>query len=221
MRHRSALTSAATAALTLLGCASAAAAGSVGGGASALRANANALVAPVSVGALPSVLLPREGGGPFTESLLSANVAGLLPLQAAKVTTEGNAGLGRSQSSASVIEAGLAGLVSVSAARSRCSATADGATASASVADLVVAGIPISTVDAGANTTISLPVGTVVVNEQLRTANGVTVNAVRVSLSALLVTGDIVIAQSRCSVTAGGDTARTRAVRRARAASKR
>lgn len=173
----------------------------VGGGAYGLSANVNAILAPVSVGPLPSVSLPAEGGGPFTASLLSANVAGLVSVGVAKVSTQGNSGVGSASSSAVVLDADVAGLVQVSAARSRCSASSDSAQGSASVVGLVVAGIPISTVDLGPNTTIALPVGTVVINEQRRDgASSITVNAVHVSLNALVASGDIVISQSRCSV---------------------
>lgn len=175
--------------------------GAVGGGAYGLSANVNAILAPVSVGPLPSVSLPAEGGGPFTASVLSANVAGLVSVGVARVSTQGNSGLGSASSSAVVLDADVAGLVQVSVARSRCSATSDGAQGSASVVGLVVAGIPIATVDLGPNTTIALPVGTVVINEQRRDGAGsITVNAVHVSLNALVASGDVVISQSRCSV---------------------
>ena len=212
---------AAVAALLLsLACAAqATAATSIAGGAFGIRANVNAVLAPVSVGAMPSVTLPAEGGGPFAESLLTANLAGLVPARIAEVSTEGNSGRGSAVSSATLADATVAGLVSVSSARSRCHATSAGADASASAVDLVVAGIPISTVDAGPNTTISLPVGRVVLNEQLRSgATGVTVSAVHVVLSAAVVTGEVVIAQSRCSVR--GET-RAKKQRRARKARRR
>lgn len=186
----------------LAGAGSAAAAeASVSGGAYGLSANVNALVAPVSVGPLPSVSLPAEGGGPFTASLLSADVLGLASVGVAEVSTEGNSGVGSAASSASLVDVNVAGLVQASVGRSRCSATADGAEGSASVVDLVVAGIPISTVNLGPNTTISLPVGRVVINEQRRDgATGLTVNAVHVTLNAVAVSGDLVLAQSRCAV---------------------
>lgn len=207
----------AAALVPMLGLASSAtAAGSVAGGAYGLSANVNALLAPVSVGAMPSVSLPPEGGGPFAESLLSANVAGLAPMRAAEVSTEGNSGIGSAESSATTLDAGVAGLVTVAAARSRCSATARSADGSASVVDLVVAGIRISTVDAGPNTSVALPVGRVIINEQRRTGDSrITVNAVHVVLSAAVATGDIVIAQSRCAVN-GATRARSKKLRRVR-----
>ena len=197
----------AAAVVTMLAGGAPVAVAAVGGDAYALSANVNALAAPLSVGALPSVTLPADGGGPYVASLLSANIAGLAPVRAATVSTQGNTGLGTAASSASVLEAGVAGLVTVAAARSRCTAARDGAAGSADVADLVVAGIPISTLDAGPNTRIALPVGSVIVNEQLRSGDGrLTVNAVHVSLEAALVSGEIVIGHSRCSATTSART---------------
>jgi hypothetical protein len=196
----------------------AAGASSIAGGAYGISANVNALLAPVSVGAAPTVTLPAEGGGPFTESLLSANLAGLLPVRLAEVATRGNSALGTVSSSATALDAAAAGIVTVSAARSRCSATTTGAQGSASVVDLVVAGTPISAVDVGPNTTISLPVGRVILNEQRRSRTAdITVSAVHVILSAAVVSGDVVIAQSRCSVSSSART-RARKLRHARTA---
>lgn len=190
------------------------------GGAYAIGANVSALLVPLSIGALPSVSLPAEGGGPYAESLLSTNVAGVAPVRSAAVSTEGNAATGSVRSSASLVDADIAGLVSVSAAHSRCSSAPGSAAGSASVGELVVAGIPISTVDAGSNTAISLPVGRVIVNEQRRDGDSaVTVNAVRVSLDGLVASGDVVLAQSRCS--SGSTTASRARSKRAAAKSKR
>lgn len=199
-------------ALALAG--SAGAAGSVGGGAYGISANGNAVLAPVSVGAMPSISLPAEGGGPFTESVLSANLAGLAPVRLVRLSTEGNSGIGSAKSSATTVDVNVAGMVTASAARSRCSATSSSADASAAVVDLVVAGIPISTVNAGPNTSVALPVGTVIVNEQRRTGNSqIVVNAVHVILNAAVVSADVVIAQSRCAVNAATRT-KTRKLRR-------
>lgn len=217
-RRRLGLTAAAALVAALAHAGPAAGAGSVAGGAYGVYANVNAVLAPVSVGALPSVSLPAEGGGPFTESALSANLAGLAPVRLAKVSTEGNSGTGSAKSAATVLDASIAGLVTVAAARSRCSATSSAADGSASVVDLVVAGIPISTVDAGPNTSIALPVGRVIINEQRRTGTSqITVNAVRVTLDLAAVTGEIVVAQSRCAVRSASRT-RTKKLRARRSA---
>jgi hypothetical protein len=193
----------------LVGSASAAAGvSSVSGGAYALSANVNVVLVPLSIGALPEVSLPPEGGGPYAQSLLSTNVLGLTPVGMARVSTRGNSGIGWARSSAAVADLGVAGLVETSAAASECSATADGADASATVADLRVAGIAISTLAAGPNTTITLPIGRVIVNEQRKEAGGITVNAVHVLLDAALASGDVVISHARCAVHASTSTRR-------------
>lgn len=191
------------------------AARSVAGGAYGVSANVNALLAPVSVGALPSVSLPAEGGGPFTESLLSANLVGT-PVQVAKVSTQGNSAIGSVRSSATTVDTSIAGLVTASAARSRCSATTSSASASATVVDLVVAGIPISIVEPGPNTSVALPIGRVIVNEQRRIGDSqIVVNAAHIILNAAVATADVVIAQSRCAVKTSTRAKRRKLRRRA------
>ena len=219
-------------ALGSLGCATTAMAASttVGGGAFAVQANVKALVVPVDVGPLPAVTLPAAGSAPITASLLNTNVLGLVTIKAGNVSTSGNADPGTVDSSATVLNADVAGLVKVGAASSTCSASTSAASGSSKVVDLVVAGIPLAIVDIGPNTKISLPVGTVTINEQIVSApststvakaravrrsrktkrrralratapQSITVNAVHVHLDVLgLATGDVVLGQSRCSV---------------------
>ncbi|HWF52788.1 MAG TPA: choice-of-anchor P family protein [Solirubrobacteraceae bacterium] len=179
----------------------AAASTTVGGGAFAIKANVSSFVAPVNVGPLASVTLPSTGGGPFTASLLNTNVLGLVAVQAGNVSTQGDTAAGTAASSANVANVSVAGIVSAQVATSSCTATASSATGSSRVLGLVVAGIPISVVDIGPNTKISLPVGTVTINEQTTTPTGITVNAVDVQLNAFgLLTGNVTLAQSHCSV---------------------
>jgi hypothetical protein len=176
----------------------------VGGGAFAVQASVNALVVPLDVGPLPSVSLPSTGSDPVTASLLNTNVLGLVTVKAGNVSTEGKGDPGTATSSATVANVDVAGLVRATVANSSCTATTSGATGAAKVVDLVVAGIPLAIVDIGPNTKISLPVGTVTINEQVKATGanqGITVNAVHVHLSVLgIVTGDVILAQSRCSV---------------------
>jgi hypothetical protein len=150
------------------------------------------------------VTLPSTGSDPVTASLVNTNVLGLVTVKAGNVSTEGKADPGTATSSATVADVAVAGLVKATVANSSCTATTGGATGSAKVVDLVVAGIPLAIVDLGPNTRISLPVGTVTINEQVRATapkQCMTVNAVHVHLSVLgLVTGDVILAQSRCSV---------------------
>ncbi len=199
----------------------------VGGGAFAVQANVKALVVPIDVGPLPAVTLPSGGSDPITASLLNTNVLGLVTVRTGDVSTEGKADPGTADSSATVANVDVAGLVTATVASSVCSATATGTTGSSKVVDLVVAGIPLALVDIGPNTKISLPVGSVTLNEQIgpSTAAGrsrslrrtrrakrrrssravapqsITVNAVHVHLDVLgLASGEVILGQSRCSV---------------------
>jgi len=201
----------------------------VGGGAFAVQANVKALVIPVDAGALPAVTLPSSGSEPLTASLLNTNVLGLATIKSGNVSTEGKADPGTADSSATVADVDVLGLVKAKVASSTCSANAGEASGSAKVVDLVVAGLPLAVVDLGPNTKITTPVGTVTINEQVAAAprsaaakartrrsrgtrkarrasrataaQSITVNAVHVHLDVLgLVTGDVILAQSRCSV---------------------
>jgi len=86
------------------------------------------LGAQVTSGPLPTVTLPAAGGGPFTNSALSANVPNLLSVGVLNVSTEGG-NLGSHQgfaaSSASVANVNaLGGLVTATVIGSQCSQTA-------------------------------------------------------------------------------------------------
>ena len=153
---------------SLVGAQSAAAAT---GGAVGLKANVNAVgILPLDVGPLPAVTLIPGDSQPATASLVNTSVLGLITLQAASVSTQASGDPITVDSSATLAHADIAGLVSAKAVSSSCTATNTSSSGSATVVDLVVAGIPISTVDLGPNTTITLPVGTVTINEQSTSA---------------------------------------------------
>lgn len=169
------------------------------GGAYGLKADVVTPVAHLSAGPMPSVTLPSNGGQ-RSASLVDVNLLGLGSVGALKATTAGSTTAGTVDSSASAADVSLLGLVSVGVVKSQCNATADAANGNVSVVDLVVAGIPIAVVNPGPNTRVALPIGSVTLNEQTRSQSGMTVNAVHVRLNALVASGDIVIAQSRCGV---------------------
>jgi hypothetical protein len=59
-------------------------------------------------------------------------------------------------------------------------------------------------VNPGPNTTLTVAgLATVILNEQITSANTITVNAVHILLNLGLATGDIIIAQSHCDITPG------------------
>jgi hypothetical protein len=171
----------ATAALTgvLAGGQGVAAAATVGGGASAVEAHVNAIVIPIDAGPLPSVTLPSTGGGPLTASLANTDVLGLVTIKSGIVSTEGSADAGSAKSSVTVANVDVLGLVKATVASSNCNATTTTATGSAKVVDLTVAGIALAVADLGPNTKISLPIGTVTINEQITSAPTATSAAAR------------------------------------------
>lgn len=145
-------------------------AATVGGGAFAVKANVNALGIPADVGPLPSVTLPSTGSAPLTATLVNTSVLGLATIKSGDVSTEGDAEAGTADSSAMVADVDVLGLVKARVASSTCSATTSEATGSSKVVGLEVAGLSLAIVDIGPNTKISLPVGTVTLNEQITTS---------------------------------------------------
>lgn len=124
-------------------------------------------------GPLPSVTLPPEGGGPFTDTAssvdLSAGVTSVLSTGVLTVSTEGG-GLGSHQgfatSSAQVDDVSI--LTSVFTAdkiSSTCTSTGDGSTGSASFTNAQLNGTPIDA-DIEPNSSIAVAgVGTFLFNE--------------------------------------------------------
>lgn len=166
------MAAAAAAALGSLACAQgASAATTLGGGALAVQANLKVLTIPVDAGPLPAVTLPADGGGPFTAPLANTNVIGLVKIKSGNVSTQGDPDAGTVDSSATVADVDVLGLVKATVAASTCGATATSATGSSKVVDLSVAGIPVAIADLGPNTKITLPVATVTLNEQVTTAS--------------------------------------------------
>jgi hypothetical protein len=195
----------------VLGAASGAAAGTVGlvgGGAFGASVNVQPVVGPaVTFGPAPSVTLPSTGGGPFTASLTSIVLPGLLETKAGSVSTQGVFGpSGFVTSSAQVATLSAAnGAVKASLVGTSCRIDSAGnTTGTTNFGSLTVLGIPAS---AGppANTTVPLPgVGTLTLNEQTSTVGpgglrSITVNGIHLHLAGALGTGDVIVSQSRCT----------------------
>ncbi len=165
------------------------------------------LNAHVTSGPLPSVTLPSTGGGPFTNSVLSANVSNLLTAGVLNVSTEGgNLGThqGFATSSASVADVNaLSGLITAQVVASKCTSNGDGSIGSSTLTTVRVLGALVA-VNPAPNTAINLPgVGSVTLNEQIRPTNGagdtsIIVRAIHVRLNGALGNGDIIISESRC-----------------------
>jgi hypothetical protein len=162
---------------------------------------------PVTSGPLPSVTLPSSGAQPaITASVLSASVPGLLSAGVLNASTEGrNLGThdGFATSSASVADVNaLAGRITATVIGSECTSNGDGSTGSSTLTNVNILGAPVN-VNTPPNTVISLPgVGSVTINEQIRTdeaqSTSIVVRAIHVRLNGLLGSGDVIIAESRC-----------------------
>jgi hypothetical protein len=146
-------------------------------------------------------LAPSNTDGPTTASLASINAAGLVTagLVTSEATLDEETGVVHAQ--ADLANVGLAvGLLtgSISAVNATCDATQAGNEGSSTLTGVSIAGVNIP-VSPAVNTTVSLPLATLVFNEQIDNPDGsLTVNAVHITLNALVGTGDIIIGQARC-----------------------
>jgi hypothetical protein len=208
-------------AMTLAG-PSAADASSVGGSAFGASVSISSSGGPPTIAEpLPAVALPSSGGS--VDNAAPAIVVGddgsLLeagPLTVASEGTLGSSGSTTSTASVAAVDA-LGGTLTATDLASTCTATEGGSTASATVAggDLVVSGTETVALPAEAapNTVIEGTVTatgdafTVTLNEQDVVGSSITVTAVRVVLAGPTAVGEIVLAQSRCDMTATVATA--------------
>ena len=182
--------------------------GLVGGGAYGTSVNVQPVVGPaVTYGPAPSVTLPPAGGGPFTASLVSLVLPGLVETKAQSVSTQGAlgpSGFATSSAQAATLSA-AGGAVKASLVGTSCRIDSAGnTTGTSSFAALTVLGHSVSA-SPPPNTTVPLPgVGTLTLNEQTTTTGpgglrSITVNAVHLHLAGTLGNGDIIVSQSRCT----------------------
>lgn len=165
------------------------------GSGSAFGAQVTAL--GITVGPTPSVSLTAPGSA--SASLPSLSLFGVLSASTLSVSTQVTSAPAVS-SAVDVAQVALAGgVVSASGVHASCSADANQASGSVTIAQLVAAGMTFTNISPGPNTTINLPlVGTLVLNQQTTpTSTSITVDALHLSL----ITGaDIVVGQARCAV---------------------
>lgn len=146
-------------------------------------------------------LAPSNTGGPTEASLASVNVPGIV--SAGVVTSQAvlNEETGEVHAEADVanVNIGLAALTgSIGAVEATCDATQSGTTGSTTLANVQLPGVSVP-VNPAPNTTINLPLVSIVFNEQIENADGsLTVNAVHIRLNALVGMGDIVLASATC-----------------------
>jgi uncharacterized repeat protein (TIGR01451 family) len=153
----------------------------------------------VSLGPTPSVSRSTPGTSSLTS--VSANVAGLVNLNALSVSTQIGPGA-TVNSKAELAKVGLLGsVVAAEGVRASCTATPTSATGATKFLKLVVAGKTITNLNPGPNTSINiLGVGTLVLNEQVPSAGGITVNGLHLKVLGGLT--DITVSQAKCSIAA-------------------
>lgn len=146
-------------------------------------------------------LAPSNTGGPTEASLASVNAAGIVTagLVTSEATLNEETGEVHAQADIANVGIGLAALKgTIGAVNATCDATQAGTTGSASIANVALPGVSVP-VNPAPNTTIALPLVTIIFNEQIQNPDGsLTVNAVHIKLKALVGTGDIILANARC-----------------------
>jgi hypothetical protein len=169
----------------------------------------------VRVGPTPHVVLPSDGGM-VRDELLRIAVPNVAASTTLGVVTTGSIGpsTASAQSSATVQDVNLLnGLVAARLVIAMASSTADGSTAASTSAGstligLSINGSPPTDVTPSPNTKISIPGGTVILNEQIASGDGVrtsalTVNMIHVMLNDPLtgqITGNVVVASAHSDV---------------------
>jgi hypothetical protein len=175
--------------------------------ASAAPADGSAYAVDVAVTLLgqPAVnvgpLAPSNTDGPTSASVADVNVAGLVT--AALITSESvlNEETGEVHAQADLANVGInLGALdgTIGAVNATCDATQAGTTGSASIANLQLPGVSVP-VNPAPNTTVNLPLVSIVFNEQIQNPDGsLTVNAIHIKLNALVGTGDVILASATC-----------------------
>jgi len=187
------------------------AANSVSGEAYGVFAETVTPLGTVTVGKTPRVVLPPQGGAD-EEQVANVDFPGLVASDTLAVQTTGTIGAAQaSATSTSTVEDANAvdGLVTATVVRARSTSDGNGTTASSSAAGstilgLVVNGIVLGDVTPPPNTVIPLPVGVVVLNEQVASGNGMQTSGLTVNMIHVIVSTpvpvEVVIASAHSDV---------------------
>jgi hypothetical protein len=146
-------------------------------------------------------LAPSNTGGPTEASVASVNAAGLVTtgLVTSQAVLDEETGTVHAQADIANVGVNLGALDgSIGAVNATCDATQAGTTGSSTLANVNIPGVTV-TANPAPNTTINLALATITFNEQIQNPDGsLTVNAVHISLNALVGTGDVVLASATC-----------------------
>ena len=142
-----------------------------------------------------------SSGGSDQESLLTANVPGLLTASLLNASTQAGGSSSQSNASIAKLALGVHGLtVSAdlveSTAQAVCSNGSESVSGSSKIVKLVIAGKAI-VVTGAPNQTVWVALGKVVINEQLKSSDAITVNAIHVYLGSL---ANVVISQAHADI---------------------
>lgn len=152
----------------------------------------------IRAGPLPS------SGGAAEDKLLSASVPGLLTATVLHASAVGQGQSSRSEASVADVNLTVGGNTITASflmarATAQCSAGKTVLSGKSHIAQLVINGQAI-TVSGSPNQTVNLPVGKVVINEQTKTSNSITVNALHVVIPGV---ADVVISSAHADITCG------------------
>ena len=185
----------------------------VTGSATGVQASTTGVIA-VNLAGTPTVTLPADGGGPFTDSAPQVTAPPLLITGEVNVSTEGSTGSGGSvASSASVEDTSLVGLLGANLltanAASSCTSDESGSTGDTDITSLTALGNPVTVTDSPNQTVNIAGLGILHINEQIPSgpapSSSITVNALRLQLDVPgVVSGQVILAQSVCGVTSEG-----------------
>lgn len=173
--------------------------------ASAAPGDGSAYVAKVSL-TLPAVtvgpLAASSTAGPTEAGVASVDAAGLVTAGVATSSAKLDEATGVVQAKADIanVKLGLAVLGgTIDAVGATCEATQSGITGAANLAGVKIAGVTVAA-NPAPNTTINLAGVKIVFNEQVTDPNdgSLIVNAVHITVNALVTKGDVVLAQARC-----------------------
>jgi hypothetical protein len=171
---------------------------------SAFGEQVDVLDGAITSGPLPNVALGDHGAGPVADTVAGACVpsirCGVLRAGVLHVSTEGSPS-GNLQGSASVANPEVAGgSLTADLVQSRCSGGDTGLGGAAALTGVRV-GRELVAASPAPNTVVRVPgVATVTLNEQIRSANSITVNAVHARLLGRNA-GDVVLSQAHCDLT--------------------
>lgn len=161
---------------------------------SAFGVKLNALL--VNVGPTPSVY--RNTPGTSSAYLANVNAGTLLSAQALTAKTQIGPGATVTSSAETAAVNLVSSLVTARVVKASCAATFTTRSGATTIERITAAGLTLSNITPAPNTTLPLLAGSLVLNEQVVTADGITVNGLHLKVPLLGV--DAIVSQAKCVV---------------------